>query len=74
MLQNLIQKLGIALVPQWLPSSANCFADHLSRTWNPGDLIVCAHVRLVMLTEYAHLGVAADGTWPTVIWEFIRRR
>ena len=62
-LHRLVTKLGISLVPQWLPSAANFFADRESRSWDPGDLKIRSKVRRALLSSYAHVGVSADGAW-----------
>lgn len=66
-LQKLITRLrvrfGISLVPEWPPSAANFFADHESRSWDPGNLQVRASVRRALLSNYAHVGVSSDGIW-----------
>jgi hypothetical protein len=62
-LHRLLQKLGITLKPEWLPSATNFFAGRASRTWDPGDLQVRAQVRRAMLASYAHVKLRERGAW-----------
>lgn len=62
-LEKVLDKIGISLYAQWLPSIDNIFADRLSKTCDPRDTQIRSTVRCTMLNAYALLGVAADGAW-----------
>lgn len=62
-LNLLTTRIGISLVPERLTSAVYFFADRESCSWDPGFIKVRAKVLQFLLAEYAHVGVAADGTW-----------